>query len=119
MYLKQELGKLGEDLACDYLLKNNYKIVCRNFLCKQGEIDIVAKDFSKKELVFFEVKTRSNFYFGRPVDSVNKNKQKHIYNAANYYVYKNFIYDTFIRFDVIEVFIKNNFYKINHIKQVF
>lgn len=118
MYINQELGKLGEDLAFEYLLTNNYQIICRNFFCKQGEIDIVAKDLSKKELVFLEVKTRSNFCFGRPIDAVDKYKQKHIFDAANYYVYKHFIYNTFIRFDVIEVIIKNHSYKINHIKQI-
>lgn len=118
MYLNKDLGKIGEDLACDYLLKNNYKIICKNFLCRQGEIDIVAKDFTKNELVFFEVKTRTNFHYGRPIDAININKQQHIYAAANYYVYKNFIYDTFIRFDVIEVLLKNNSFEINHIKQI-
>ena len=39
---KQELGRFGEIRACEYLVKKKYKIVERNFLCRQGEIDIIA-----------------------------------------------------------------------------
>ena len=41
---RQELGKEGEDFAADYLQKQGYEIIDRNFECKQGEIDIIAKD---------------------------------------------------------------------------
>lgn len=78
MYFRQEIGKWGEKLAYQYLEKNNYKVIERNFLCGQGEIDIIAKDITKKELVFFEVKTRSNFKYGNPADAVNEQKQKHM-----------------------------------------
>ena len=61
MYVNQTLGRFGEEKACNYLKKNNYKIIERNFRCRQGEIDIIAKDLSKNELVFIEVKTRLNF----------------------------------------------------------
>lgn len=118
MYLNKTIGQIGENLACQYLVNNNYKILDRNFRCKQGEIDIITYDISKNELVFIEVKTRSNFHYGRPVDSINKIKQKHIFNAANYFIYKNGINNTFIRFDVIEILIKNYSHKINHIKQI-
>ncbi len=70
MYLKHELGILGEQIATNYLKSQNYEILNRNFSCKQGEIDIIAKD--NKEYVFVEVKTRTNSDYGEPVDSVNK-----------------------------------------------
>lgn len=119
MYVNQTLGNFGEEKACIYLEKNNYKIIERNFRCRQGEIDIIAKDLSKKELVFIEVKTRLNFNFGRPAQSVNYIKQKHILNVSKYYLYKNSIENAIIRFDVIEVFVKNSEFQINHIKQIF
>ena len=119
MYVNHILGRFGEDKACNYLEKNNYKIIERNFICKQGEIDIIAKDLSKNELVFIEVKTRLNFNFGRPAQSVNYVKQKHILNVSKYYLYKNSIQNTFIRFDIIEVFVKNSEFQINHIIQFF
>ena len=118
MYLNKKFGTLGENLACEYLKNNDYIIVDRNFRSRQGEIDIIAFDKKKKELVFFEVKTRSNFHYGRPSDSVTKIKQEHILETAKYYIYKNFNNSSpYIRFDIIEIFIKDSSFKINHIKQ--
>lgn len=117
MYFRQEIGKWGEKLASQYLEENNYKVIEKNFLCRQGEIDIIAQDITKNELVFIEVKTRSNFKYGNPVDAVNKEKQKHMLQAIKYYLYKNHIKNIPIRIDVIEVYIVQN-YKINHIKQI-
>lgn len=117
MYFRQEIGKWGENLACQYLQENNYKLVKRNFLCRQGEIDVVAKDLTSGELVFFEVKTRSNFKYGNPADAVDKHKQRHMAQAIKYYLYKNQIQDVPIRVDVLEVFIMQSC-KINHIKQI-
>lgn len=119
MYFKQIIGKLGEDLAYQYLQKNNYKIIERNFTCRQGEIDIVAKDNKKKELVLIEVKTRTNFKYGNPCEAVNKQKKKHIYYAGQYYIYKNRIKNIPIRLDVIEIYIKNGTYHLNHIENAF
>ena len=73
MYFKQSIGKLGEDIACLYLEKNNYKIIKRNFRCKQGELDIIAFNL-KKELIFIEVKTRININYGFACECVNKYK---------------------------------------------
>lgn len=117
MYFRREIGKWGENLACNYLIENNYKIIERNFLCRQGEIDIIAKDINKKELVFIEVKTRSNLKYGNPADSVNKEKQKHMMQAIKYYIYKNNITNVPIRIDIVEVYVIQNC-KINHIKQI-
>lgn len=117
MYFRKEIGRWGENIACQYLEQNNYKIIERNFLCRQGEIDIVAKDITQKELVFIEVKTRSNLKYGNPAEAVNNQKQRHIRQAINYYVYKNKMRDLSIRIDVIEVYIIQN-YKVNHIKQI-
>lgn len=121
MYIKREIGELGEKLAAKYLMQNNYKIIEKNFTCRQGEIDIIAKDNSKQELVFIEVKTRTNFKYGLPSESVTENKQKHIYRTAEYYVYKNKIKNVAIRFDIIEIKIdiKNKIYSINHIRNAF
>ena len=118
MYFRQEIGRWGEKIACEYLEKNNYKIIEKNFSCKQGEVDIIAQDIGKKELVFIEVKTRSNFKYGNPADSVNNTKQKHIKNTIKYYLYKNNIQNIAIRIDVIEIYIEKKC-KINHIKQIF
>lgn len=116
MYKRHELGKYGEEISKQYLLKLGYEIIETNFSCKQGEIDIIATD--KNEIVFIEVKTRSNFKYGLPAEAVDINKQKHITKAAKYYVYINKLENEYIRFDIIEVYIKNTVLKINHLKQV-
>ena len=113
---KQELGKAGEDVSCIYLEQMGYKIIERNFHCRQGEIDIIAKD--KDEYVFIEIKTRSNIFFGRPKEAVNRPKQKHIYQSTRFYLYLHGLNSAFVRFDVIEVYFFNNRYKLKHLKQV-
>lgn len=115
MYIKQEIGKLGEDIAAHYLKQNGYTILDRNFECRQGEIDIIALD--KKEVVFIEVKTRTSNKYGTPSEAVNKIKQKHMLQTIKYYLYIRNLSDEFVRIDVIEVYIKDNVYKVNHIKQ--
>ncbi|MBQ2938571.1 MAG: YraN family protein [Clostridia bacterium] len=116
IHIKNELGKIGEQIAVEYLEKNGYKILERNFYCKQGEIDIIAKQ--KQEIIFIEVKTRSNINFGKPSEAVNYKKQKHIYRTAQYYLYKINSLEMLSRFDVIEILIKDGKFNINHIKQI-
>lgn len=120
MYKRHEVGKIGEKIAAKYLKQSNYKIIKQNFRCKQGEIDIIAIDNqgAEKEIVFIEVKTRTSLEFGRPAEAVNKTKRQHILKTAKYFLYSNNIKDKNIRFDTIEVFLNNNKYKINHIKQI-
>ncbi len=118
MYFKQQTGRYGEIKACEYLIKNNYKIIDRNFLCRQGEIDIIA--ISKlNELVFIEVKTRSNLRYGTPCESVTTQKKKHILLSSRYYIFLNHLYNMDVRYDVIEVYIYSDTYSINHIKYAF
>lgn len=116
MYLRHQTGKIGEDIAIKYLENLGYTIIERNFMAVQGEIDIIAKD--NKELVFIEVKTRTNMLFGRPVEAVNLSKQKHLINTAKYYIHCKNLENEFVRIDVIEVYLTKNKAKINHIKQI-
>lgn len=116
-YERHILGNNGEKIASEYLEKNHYEIIKRNFRCKQGEIDIIAYDNKNREYVFVEVKTRTNFEYGKPVDSVNKMKQKHIVSATKYYIYLHNLKNKYIRFDIIEIYKKDQ-YIINHIKNV-
>lgn len=113
--ISQKIGKMGEDLALKYLAQLGYKILKRNFKSKLGEIDIIAKD--KEEIVFIEVKTRTNNKYGKPAEAVNKIKKEHIKNAGIYYIYSNKLNNKSIRFDVIEVYLASKNY-IHHIKQI-
>lgn len=118
MYEKQNIGKIGEELTCKYLVSNDYIIIDRNFSCRQGEIDIVAYDINNMEIVFFEVKTRTNFNYGIPSDAVNKLKKKHIIESIKYYLYSKELEKEYVRIDVVEVVINKHKYKINHLKGV-
>ena len=66
---KKELGKKGEEVALRFFKKNGYRILERNYVCKLGEIDIIAKE--KDTLAFIEVKTRTSTLFGPPQLAVN------------------------------------------------
>lgn len=113
----KNLGELGENKAINFLTENGYNILERNFRAKNGEIDIIAKE--KDEYVFIEVKTRASMKYGMPVEAVDKNKREHILKASKYYIYKNYLQNKYIRFDIIEVYINKNNYLINHIKNAF
>lgn len=115
MYERHETGKIGEDISVRYLQQIGYTIIERNFECKQGEIDIIARD--KEKLVFVEVKTRSSVVYGKPKEAVDKTKKKHIYRSAEYYVYSKCLEDEPIRIDVIEVYKKREKFMVHHIKQ--
>ena len=116
MIKKHEIGKFGEDVATRFLQQKDYKILERNFRCKQGEIDIIAKE--NNYLVFVEVKTRSNLYFGTLAEAVTYSKRQHIIKSAKVYLKINNIKDILIRFDVVEVYILKNRCKVNQIKQI-
>lgn len=111
---KTQLGKKGELEVQKYLEKLEYFIVAKNFKCSYGEIDIIAID--KNELVFVEVKTRCSEKYGEAREAVDKYKKKHIKKAAEFFVYKNKLENRFIRFDVVEVYMKKDKFSIKHIK---
>ncbi len=66
---KQKIGQIGEDAACEYLLKNGYAVTCRNYLRKWGEIDIVAQ--KGKKIHFIEVKSVSREISGDVIHETN------------------------------------------------
>lgn len=114
MYQSHETGKIGEELSIKYLQQNGYTIIQRNFECRQGEIDVIAKD--KEEIVFIEVKTRASAKYGLPKEAVNQIKKKHIYKSAEFYIFLNKLEGKPVRIDVIEVYKRQNKFKIKHIK---
>ena len=116
IHIKKDFGNSGEDIAVQYLKSHGHIILKRNFYCKQGEIDIITKD--ENEIVFIEVKSRSNTEYGLPSESVTKQKIQHLYKTARYFLYKNKMLNEFVRFDVVEILIKSGKFNINHIKQI-
>jgi putative endonuclease len=77
------VGKIGEDLACDFLIKKRYRILFRNYREKFDEIDIIAKSFDRV-LVFIEVKTLKTGSSKNliPEDNLTKNKFRKISRAC-------------------------------------
>lgn len=107
---QKNLGKIGEDLALDYLKSNGYLVLQRNFTSKFGEIDIVAQ--KGLSLYFIEVKTRSNLKYGEPFEAVNKRKIYHIKKAAQYYLLKNNRNDYKLKVAVFSILIEGENVKI-------
>lgn len=97
---RDALGDRGENLAARYLRNRGYKIICRNFTCEVGEIDIVARD--GKTLVFVEVKTRA-YDDPAPEEQVNGAKQHQLTKAAKMYLGRYGFPQPPSRFDVVAV----------------
>lgn len=96
----KEKGNHGENAAVSHLLSQGCQIVERNYRCKYGEIDIIAKD--GPYLVIAEVKNRSDFQTGYPEEAVNLLKQRKIISTFLYYRMTHQIDEyTPVRFDVI------------------
>lgn len=98
---RQKLGKQSEDLAASYLQKQGYKIITRNYRCRQGEIDLIASEGDV--LVFVEVRSKQNQRYGTPAETVDKNKQRKIRKAAENYLFVQRKSDVYCRFDVVAI----------------
>lgn len=91
----------GENTAAEYLKKQGYIILERNFSTKIGEIDIIAQD--KDTIVFVEVKARENTKFGQPIESITQQKVHSIIRTAQWYLTAKRKYNSPCRFDVVEI----------------
>ena len=131
---KREYGDWGENFACNYLKKQGYKVIDKNYSKKSGEIDIIAIETKKARkkseeyakmskliqeedvLCFIEVKSRNRTDYGMPNEAVDYAKQKKYYDLSFSYMQEHKIKDFQYRFDIIEVFGTES---INHIKNAF
>lgn len=116
MALHNDLGKKGEALAEEYLSRNGYQILAKNWRYLKAEIDIIAQ--KEDTLAIVEVKTRSSVDIVSPEAAVNDKKIKLLVSAANEYVIKNDL-DVEARFDIISIYKKGEKYNLNHIKDAF
>lgn len=111
-----DLGKLGEQLAADFLIENQYEILERNWVFDKAEIDIIAK--KDNLLIVVEVKTRSSLEYGLPQDFVKPKKVQLLVKAINQYV-ETIDFDPEIRFDIIAITKVKSNYNIEHIEEAF
>jgi putative endonuclease len=98
---RRQIGSNYEQAAATYLSRQGYQILCMNYRCYCGEIDIIAKE--KDTLVFIEVKYRRTSNFGDPAQAVNKKKQWKIYKSAQFYMKEHAIRDVPCRFDIVAI----------------
>lgn len=110
------IGKQGEEIAKEYLVKQGYKILDTNKrFSRQCEIDIIALD--KDILVFCEVKTRSTTVCGVPLEAITKSKYQNIKTGLYLYLQENPMYKKY-RIDAVAV-VLNPKLEIKHLKNVF
>lgn len=106
MRIKDAVGKFGEDVAVRHLEAGGLQILARNWRCRQGELDVVARDGT--QLVFVEVKTRSSLAYGSPAEAVHRAKSARIRQLALRWIIDQreqggSEFWTVLRFDVITV----------------
>ncbi len=115
---KRRIGEDTELLACEFLETQGAVILERNFRCKMGEVDIIARD--GKYLCFIEVKFRSDISFGEPYEAVNYKKQKRICKVSEFYLYSKYkSLDTSVRYDVVAISPKDKMLTFKWIKNAF
>lgn len=95
------MGRQGEDVATHYLEKNNYQLLCRNYSCRLGELDIVA--YERDVIVFVEVRSRSSGDYGLPQESITNRKKMKLRQLAWHYLKAVGKTNASCRFDVIAI----------------
>jgi putative endonuclease len=121
---RMSVGRQGEKLAASHLELAGYEILRRNFTCRLGEIDVIARPRGENILCFIEVKCRRDERMGRPYESVGGRKQRHYRQVATVFLmreWESLRLDsaTEYRFDVMEVVLNAGKPSINHIKGAF
>ena len=116
MAAHNELGKMGEAAAVDFLLKNGYDILETNWVFQKAEIDIIAQ--KDNVLAVVEVKTRSSIAFGLPQEAVKKNKIQLLVKAIDAYVTTRNL-EVEVRFDIIAIHKNQNIFEIEHLEDAF
>ncbi|WP_410769271.1 YraN family protein [Fontibacillus sp. BL9] len=101
-------GRWAEQLAEDYLKKQGYKIVERNWRCRTGELDLIA--MQGNILVIVEVRSRSaqSAAFGTPAESITPRKIKQVRDTAAVYLHRTSQIEAKIRFDMIGIVMRSN-----------
>jgi len=114
---RKRVGNKGESIAEDYLKQKGYKIIHRNYRCKFGEIDIIAKD--DDTIVFTEVRTKRNDNFGSPQDSITSTKIDKISKTALSFIQEEKLTGYSYRFDFIAITFSQGKPNIEHIENAF
>jgi putative endonuclease len=117
MDARPELGRRGEDLAESVFRRLGFDIVQRNYRCKHGEIDLVAR--RGRVLVFCEVKTRRTDMWGTPAEAVGLRKQSRLRRLAAMWLAEHAVGRVQVRFDVVSVIVRPDRNEVTHIPDAF
>ncbi len=116
MQTSSEFGKIGEQLAVNYLKTRGYEIVQRNYRYLKAEVDIIAR--KEDILAVVEVKSRSSEHLESVAQMVTEKKIKLLVMATDHYVLKNDL-EVEVRFDIITILKRGSTYKIEHLENAF
>ena len=115
--ISRQRGISGESIAARYLEQNGYEIIERNWYCRWGEIDIIARS-PDGILVFAEVKScGESGKFGDPLEWITSSKIRKIIKSTRQFLFENEIDDTPVRFDVLTVDLSDG--RVEHFKDAF
>jgi putative endonuclease len=117
---RRTTGREAEQLAQAYLQEQGIRIVCLNWRCPSGEIDIVAE--KDGILRFVEVRSRSTEgRYGTAVQSVNYRKQRQVRETAQVYLYRTKQFERKVQFDVIAIQLdrEGQLVELQHIENAF
>jgi len=117
MQSKDDLGLAGEEIACQYLRRNGYRILEQRFRTKFGELDIVCR--KGRELVFVEVRSRKQESGYLPEESITRQKIRHLVKAAQIWLTKKKLEGMEIRFDLVTIDFSKTPTALNHFPAAF
>lgn len=98
---RRRVAARGEEAAAGHLARRGYRLVCRNYRCPLGELDIVAWD--GETVVFVEVKARRGVSHGLPQEAVDRRKQARLARVARHFLSVHGLHGVPCRFDVVAV----------------
>ncbi len=101
---RRALGISGEDAAAAWYVARGYRVLDRNWRCREGELDLVAREGDA--IVFCEVKTRRGTGFGHPVEAVTPAKQRRLRTLAQRWLAAHDAHAPDLRFDVVGVLVR-------------
>ena len=118
MATHNDLGRQGEQIAAEYLERQGYHILHRNWRMGHRDLDIVALDEEAQVLAIVEVKSRRDTVFAQPEEAVNWQKVRNLTISAQAYV-RRYNIACEIRFDIVTVTGTQPPYEVRHIKDAF
>jgi len=121
---RKKIGEIGEQIALDYLVQRGYRLVCRNWRCRYGELDLVTcvGNPESEEFVFVEVKTRLDSHLAKRhlLENITQRKQQKLRLLSQVYLGSQFRDIRFPRFriDVVGVILERESLQPIHIEHI-